>query len=131
MPLQVKEQEIKDLYIRWRGAIIANDIQFLQQLFSDDFQSVRNVGRPKGKVDELLWMGVRNVQYLNWEDTNVSIDTAGEIAVVRCTQRLQVLIYDLPARIDREILLTFVRQDNQWLLQQFSEVPACSAKTRQ
>jgi len=127
--VKVKEQEIKDVYHKWRDAVIVNDLPFLEQLFTEDFESVRNVGKPKGKSDELLWLGIKNVQYLYWEDKNISVNTAGDHASVKCIQTLDVLVYELPAKIDREIMLTFVKEDKQWHLQKFKEIPVSFIRT--
>lgn len=117
----MRKQEIKELYNSWRAAIIANDLVFLNQLFSADFTAINNAVKRKNKDEELLWLGTISVQYLLWKDKTVLIKADDKNGVVKCTQSLEVLIYDLPAKIDREIMLTFVMEDNMWQLQQFKE----------
>jgi hypothetical protein len=128
--MKLQEQEIKEVYHNWREAVIVHDIPFLEHLFSNNFKSLRTVGRPKNKTDELQWLAVRNVQYLYWKDKNIEINASDDVALITCNQTLDVLVYELPAKIEREIMLTFIRQDNQWQLLQFQEIPVRFTKTK-
>lgn len=52
---------------------------------------------------------------------NVLIDIKGENAIVKSSQTLNIELYGLPIKTDREIMPTFEKLNAQWHLQNIKE----------
>lgn len=115
------EKEIKEVYSNWKKAVMTNDLRFLENLYTDDFTSTSSGGIIKDKSEILTRLSFKDVQYLYWEDKNLSIDINGKNAIVKSRQTLNLQVYNLPIKIDRDIMLTFVKPDREWLLGNINE----------
>jgi hypothetical protein len=115
------EKEMKEVYGRWKKAIMTNDLKFLENFYSDDFTSTTGAGIIKNKSEVLTRLRFKDVGYLTWEDKNILIDIKGDNAVLKSCQTLDIELYGLPIKIDREIMLTLYRGDNSWVLKDIRE----------
>lgn len=115
------EKEIEEVYSNWKKAVMSNDFGFLENLYSDNFTSTSPAGIIKNKSEVLTRLRFKDLRYLFWEDKNVLIDIKGENAILKSRQTLNIELYNLPIKIDREIMLTFVKPVNEWLLQNIKE----------
>lgn len=115
------EKEIEEVYSNWKRAVMVNDTKFLENLYTDDFTSTSPFGIIKNKSEVLTRLRFKELRYLFWEDKNVLIDIKGKNAIVKSRQTLNVQVYNLPVKIDRDILLTFVKFRNEWLLNNINE----------
>ena len=117
------EREIEEVYSNWKRAVMTNDTQFLENLYTDDFTLTSPSGIIKNKSEVLTRLRFKDVQYLFWEDKNVLIDIKGKNAVVESRQTLNIQVYNLPIKMDRNVRLTFVRPLGEWLLENAHETP--------
>lgn len=115
------EKEIEEVYSNWKRAVMVNDTIFLENLYTDDFTSTSPLGIIKNKSEVLTRLRFKDIQYLFWEDKSVLIDIKEKSAIVKSRQTLNVHIYNLPVKIDRDIMLTFVKPYNEWLLGNINE----------
>ena len=115
------EKEIEELYSNWKKALMTNDLRFLENLYTDDFTSTSSGGIIKDKSEILTRLRFKDVQYLFWEDKNLLIEISGKNAIVKSLQTLHLQVYNLPIKIDRDIMLTFVKPDREWLLGNINE----------
>lgn len=116
-----KEQEIEEVYSNWKKAVMSTDLQFLENLLSDDFKSASAAGIIKNKSEVLTRLGFKDVKYLLWEDKDLSIDIKEDNAIVKSHQTLNIELYGLPIKIEREIILTLVNNDAKWYLRNIKE----------
>lgn len=116
------QQEINDVYSNWRTAVIENDVEFLKNLYCDDFALYNSsCGIFKNKSEELARLHFNDLKYLSWKDQNVLIESAGEEVIFKCQQKLNLTVFDLPIAIDREIVLTFVKVRSEWYIRNIKE----------
>ncbi len=115
------ENEIEEVYSNWKKAVMTNDLRFLENLYTDDFTSTSPAGIIKDKSEILTRLRFKDVQYLFWEDKNLLIDINGKNATVKSLQTLNLQVYNLPIKIDRDIRLTFVKPLGEWLLEDTHE----------
>lgn len=115
------EKEIEEVYSNWKKAVMTNDLRFLENLYTDDFTSTSSGGIIKDKSEILTRLRFKDVQYLFWEDKNLLIDINGKNAIVKSRQTLNLQVYNLPIKIDRDIMLTFVKPGREWLLGNINE----------
>lgn len=100
---------------------MSNDVQFLDNLYSSDFVSLNPSGISKSKSEELTRLRFKDLQYLFWEDKNLSIHVAGEDVVLKSQQTLNIRVYNLPMKVDREITLTFRKDCSRWYVKNIKE----------
>lgn len=115
------EKEIEEVYSNWKKAVMTNDVRFLENLYTDDFTSTSSGGIIKDKSEVLTMLRFKDVRYLYWEDKNLLIDINGKNATVKSCQTLHLQVYNLPIKIDRDIMLTFVKPGREWLLGNINE----------
>lgn len=115
------EKEIEEVYSNWKKAVMTNDVRFLENLYTDDFTSTSSSGIIKNKSEVLTRLRFKDVQYLFWEDKNVLIDIKGKSAIVESRQTLNIQVYNLPIKMNRDIRLTFVKLLGGWLLENTHE----------
>lgn len=115
------EKEIEEVYSNWKKAVMTNDLRFLENLYTDDFTSTSPAGIIKDKAEILTRLRFKDLQYLSWEDKNLLIEINEKNATVKSRQTLNLQVYDLPIKIDRDIRLTFVKPLSKWLLENTNE----------
>ena len=116
-----KEIEIGEVYSNWKKAVMTNDIQFLRNFYPDDFSSVNGCGITKNKSEVLTRLAFKDIVYLCWTDNEVIFDVWEENAILKSRQSLDVELYGLPLKINREIILTFEQWNSKWILKNIKE----------
>ena len=116
-----ENKEIEEIYSNWKKAVMTNDFQFLENLYSDDFTSTSPAGIIKNKSEVLTRLRFKDVQYLFWEDKNILIDIKGDDVILKSSHTLNIELYRLPIKIDREIMLTFKKLSGIWILRNITE----------
>lgn len=117
----VENKEIEEIYSNWKKAVMTNDLQFLESLYSDDFTSTSPAGIIRNRAEVLTRLRFKDVQYLFWEDQNILIHIKEDDAILKSSQTLNIELYGLPIKIGREIMLTFKTRNGKWILKNISE----------
>lgn len=100
---------------------MTEDFGFIEDLYSDDFISFKPGGITKNKSEVLTRLAFKDVKYLLWEDKDVVIEVKGQDAILKLRQTLNIELYGLPFKIDREIILTFEKISSKWILKNIKE----------
>lgn len=116
-----KEKEIEEVYSDWKKALMSNNLEYLKQVYSDDFVLTSSTGVTKNKSEVLTRLGFKDIKYLLWKDKDLLIDIKGDNAILKSSQTLHIELYNLPVKIDRRIMLTFENRNDIWILKNIEE----------
>lgn len=117
----METDKISQVYALWKDAIIKGDLECLKQVYSDTFLWTNNMGITNSKATVLKKTSSSNIEYVSWEDQNIDIYFRKEIAILKSTQKLGLIVFGQSINAKLDITIHFIRKGNSWLLETINE----------
>src|SRR5215211_5860429 len=70
----MEKEEIKQVFMNWKNAIISGDLKFLEQIYDDNFFWINSMGISNNKTEILNRISSNNLSYLSWINEDISVD---------------------------------------------------------
>lgn len=112
----MKTEEIKRAYAYWKNAIIKGDLVSLNNIYTENFLWTNSMGIRKNKTENLNKISSGDLQYLSWMNEDMTVNIAGDIAILRTREILKMIVYDQRINTVRNVILIFINQSGEWKL---------------
>lgn len=120
-PIKNAHDAVRSAYAAWKQATKDCDVVLLDQLYTPDFVYMKSNGIPSSKIEELRNVRHQCVDYLQWKDDNFEINIENNSATVRTGQAIAMMVYELPVRLQREVVIKLEKNVAGWQISQIIE----------